>query len=291
MRARQCVGLLLALFAIVMTADVRAQAASQASEDPGVLLRALDHATPAQLEAFLRKIDAERYDDAKVGAGKVIDRDGNGTPELLVSLDPSGRGFYNELHILYPEGQRMRTQILPVWKLESLDGVVEDLDGDARLELILPEDLTPYRGGADPLATWRAVYTLEGGKYLERSARFRSFYEKREIPRLLHAIDEVRTVPGGKLPEASYRVEALEIERDKIYRVEGGQPKAGLASALGWAKSSDPRERTLAAGILSDIGDPEADQALLTLSRDRDTQVATLAGAAKAYKEAAHKAH
>ncbi len=236
-------------------------------------LAAVDH---EKVAAFIRELDSSPVTEltTKVGDFRVMDLNGDGRPDLLATLDYSGRGFYNTVGVVWADGSKLRLQKLDTWNLRSLQNVAEDLDGDGRMELILPEQLTAY-AGAGAMATWHAVYALDSqGQYVERSAGFRTFYEQRELPLVESKIVAAKENPEGLEPgEATNLVQALEVERDKIYRVLGRDSRAGMSSALEWAKSGDRVSRILALGVLEDIDDPVAARALHELSQDHDPLV------------------
>lgn len=63
----------------------------------------------------------------------------------------------------------------------------------------------------------------------------------------------------------------VEIERDKILRVLGRDPKAGEGSAYDWMNSNDPELREDAAVVFADIGGH--DRELRALATDKDLAV------------------
>jgi hypothetical protein len=66
-------------------------------------------------------------------------------------------------------------------------------------------------------------------------------------------------------------------EASRIERFLGVSPEAGLHDAIGWANSSDPRQRELAVFAFLAIGTPSAVEQLRTLSYDTDHKISSLA--------------
>jgi hypothetical protein len=253
------------------------------SPRPAARIQALDHADQKAVKQFLVSLlDRSQEDEFFwVGSYRVVDLDGDGVPELIVALDFSGRAFFNTLRVVWAEGPGFRVQDLPAWNLGSLAGIVSDLNSDGKMELILPQELTPYLGSR-PMATWRAVYTLDSNlRYRKRSERFKEFYDTHELPRIAAEIDRNTTNAGLQSRSAmSDRLLVLQIERDKIHRILGDDPEAGLATALECSTSGDPTRRLLAVGVLADIGNPRAREALKVLARDAIRDVAVQAASA-----------
>jgi len=271
---------LLGVLTLSLTTVSHAAPAISEKSAPAARIQALTQANERAVKQFLVSLLDRSKEDEFFGVGphRVVDLDGDGVPELLVALDDSGRAFYNTLRIVWADGAGFRVQDLGSWNLASLAETVADLDGDGKMELILPQELTPYLGSR-PMATWRAVYRLDKNRrYKARSESFGTFYESRELPRIAKDIEQTRT-NADRLSErrVSDRILVLEIERDKLHRVLGDDPEAGLPSALEWATSSDPTRRLLAVGVLSDIRLPQAQQALKVLARDAHRDVGILA--------------
>jgi hypothetical protein len=69
-------------------------------------------------------------------------------------------------------------------------------------------------------------------------------------------------------------LDCTKAEAAKIERFLGVSPDAGMSDAIKWSESDNPRTREFAAGVLEDIGTPEAIEDLRSLSRDSDRSVA-----------------
>ncbi len=126
---------------------------------------------------------------------------------------------------------------------------IRDLNGDGRDELIIARPLVEYSCAA--IAAWTAVYRVENGKYVEASRDFPQFYDEQVLPGLQERIADDQSKPGR-----GYRhlVAAAILERDKILRVLGRNPAAGLHQAYQWMNTDDPYLLLDAEVTLKEIG-------------------------------------
>jgi|GEM_PF-3115660 len=223
------------------------------------------------IDAYLRANAGEAYEDATLGDYRVLDLDNDGRADLIATVDYSGRRFFNHLLVLHDGGKRLTVQVVDAWNIESLDGAVQDLNGDGRVEILLRQSLTPYLG-AKPMAGWTAVFRFEGDKLVDQSERFPQFYDTR----ILAPIERELAVPEGD-SKAPYDKDLLTLERDKVLRVLGRVPAAGLDWALSLARSEDPVRRIFALSVLAEVGGSEATAVLKALGEDLDPQVASYA--------------
>jgi hypothetical protein len=163
----------------------------------------------------------------------------------------------------------------------NLKTMVRDLDSDGRDELIIPTELGP-EGSWSPLMAmpvWPTVYLLKNGRYIEASHEFPEFYDKRVLPSIGRQIlpAKARTVQE---PFQQRTVAVLEMERDKILRVLGRDPAAGLRQAYQWMNSDDPQVLQCAIATFTDIGghEKEVRVAQQALPAAIQHEVATRAG-------------
>jgi len=131
----------------------------------------------------------------------------------------------------------------------ELDKTIRDLNGDGKRELVLYAYLKSSGPGVGPTAMWPQVYRLQNGSYVEASRDFPSFYDTEVLPQLEHDIGKARESPRDQA--------VLVMERDKILRVLGRDPNAGLAQAREWVKSPDSRLVADARVVFDDIGGHE----------------------------------
>jgi hypothetical protein len=58
---------------------------------------------------------------------------------------------------------------------------IKDLDGNGKLELIVPTDLTGYQGAVYCMAQWPVIYAWTGSSYGDVSNHYKSYYEKQLV--------------------------------------------------------------------------------------------------------------
>ncbi len=221
-----------------------------------------------------------------VGALKWADVDTDGVYELLVTMDYSGRAFYNHLFIVKQVAGAYRQQEISINSsdrfMESPDElrnsdrgswstcctvVVSDMDHDGTLELILPIELAFYRG-AKPTPLWTSINKWKKHRFIEADEQFKGFYKEILFPnveRRIEVLSSGRSEGPGPFDELS----SMEwLIKDKIVRLLGGDPRTGLERAMGWAKSANPYVRQNAAIALSEIPGEEAARHLEKLAAD-----------------------
>lgn len=231
----------------------------------------------------------------EVGDYKWADVDSDGAYELLLVLDSSGRGFYNNLYVVKKTGPAFSYQDIFIWNAarigESLTPlreshmgslsicdqgcqvIVSDIDGDGLLELFAPILLGPYRGSS-PSPLWTGIFKWESGRYSEADLQFQSFYSG---VLLSHVEQRIAELSEGKAEVQQGLDQRLDLEwviKDRILRLFGSDPRAGLERAVGWARSPDPVARQNALVELGEIPGEEARRVLQELSRDKDVRIA-----------------
>ncbi len=200
-----------------------------------------------------------------------VDLAGDGRYELVVT--GSSGPNYAGLVIYWQESpDKFRSQFLP--GVGTLQKAIRDLDRDGRDEIVLYSFLDPSGiRGARATPMWPQVYRLHDGEYVDASSGFPEFYTDEVLPLLEQEIVKARrSLPPGSEFETGAAV--LEMQRDKILRVLGRDPTAGLAEAREWAQSQDPDMIENAIVAFGDIGghDEEAraaQQALKQAERRR----------------------
>lgn len=206
-------------------------------------LRQFDRPAIQNLVDELRGSDPTKV---QIGAFGWYDLARDGRYELLVTEDLSGRALYDYLAI-YSRSNSGKV-VLQQWIRgdgigSDIAKIVRDVNSDGKAELIIPARLLSY-STAETYA-WPSVYKLEDGKYVESSRDFPDFYDNEILPRLQKQIDYSGGGASG-IP--------VVMERDKILRVLGRDPSAGLEQARQWMTSNDPRVLQAAAATFQDIG-------------------------------------
>jgi len=155
------------------------------------------------------------------------------------------------------------------WKSRPyIPKVIQDLNGDGKDELIIPVELGYNKGTKLPAIIWPQVYRLQNGKYVEASRDFAKFYDTQVLPELNseiagfreRAARELHNAPGAPLKDRMGKkvLDAAIITRDKILRVIGRDPEAGLKQAREWITGPDP-DPVSALMVFHDMGDHEED--------------------------------
>lgn len=186
---------------------------------------------------------------ADIGEFTWADLAGDGREELLLTRDVNGRQFFNALDIFWRDNSgKVTYEEIEGWMIRDLGAVIRDLNGDGRDELIIPTVLIQYNTAET--FTWPVVYRLEKGKYIEASRDFPQFYENQVLPRLEARIGDYQAKPGlGNQNMAA----VLTFEKDKILRMLGRDPTAGLNHAYQWMNSDDQYLLLAATATFNDI--------------------------------------
>jgi hypothetical protein len=212
-----------------------------------------------------------------IGEFTWADLQGNGSLELVATMDVNGRAFFNALFVWWRDSSgNVVRQAINGWMISDLHAVIRDLNGDGRDELIIPSVLLSY--STAETITWPAIYKLRGKQYLEASKDFAGYYETEVLPALEADISDPNLTPDGGLDVEETRA-ARSFEKFKILRVIGRDPTAGLEQAYRWMKSGDPYLLLAATATFSQIPghDSEARKARIGYDRSmcgRDPEMA-----------------
>jgi hypothetical protein len=192
---------------------------------------------------------------ADIGEFTWDDLAGDGSEELVLTRDVNGRQFFNALDIFQRDASgKVTYQELDGWAIRDLHKVIRDLNGDGQDELVIPTVLFQYNTAGT--FTWPVVYRLKKGKYVVASRDFPRFYDNQVLPALEKQMRDYQSKPGrGNQDTAA----VLILEKDKILRMLGRNPTAGLQQAYQWMNTDDPFLLLAAAATFKDIGGHEAE--------------------------------
>lgn len=259
------VAILVLGLALALPSDATAASIVGTSWNKGNLdrLNTIGKADVAQLltdvTGFVLHSDCACVKPQDIGEFTWADLRGNGRLELLATLDVNGREFFNTVVIVRQEpSDKMTAEELEGWMITDLHSIIRDLNGNGQDELIIPTVLESF-STADTI-TWPAVYRLEKGKYVEASGDFPAYYDSHVLPQLdreIQSVQNERSAGGDGATED--KLASLIMTRDKILRVLGREPMAGLQQAHEWMNSNDPKLLLAAAATLKDIGGHEAE--------------------------------
>ncbi len=181
-----------------------------------------------------------------IGQFKWADIAGNGQYQLVLTLSgPCAHSVAIENRDA--AGKVSTTQTIAGFA--DLKTGMRDLNGDGKEDLILEKSLVEYN--CIDVISWPAVYRPDKGKYVEASRDFPSFYDDEVLPKLNAEIARYE----AKGEQANSRnLSRLTMVRDKILRVLGRNPAAGLQQAYQWMNTDDPHLLLAAAATFKDIG-------------------------------------
>jgi hypothetical protein len=204
--------------------------------------------------------------------------DGDGRPDLIASVDYSGRGFCNTLAVVEKGSPQSVPQVTDAWGLDDVRNAIKP-NTDGSLMLAVPTAFTDYEG-AECIAVWPRLFELQHGALVDVSTSYPDFYQarKRDVDATIANLDQEQADMSCAL-----------IESDKLDRFLGASPTAGYARALAWMRSADPAMRKRAARVFADIGDTVSMANLQGLSHDTDPAVAASAQGGMADVRSRHK--
>lgn len=251
----------IAVFAItisITTVALGAElAAIQWNRSNSEALRAFDKTA---VEGFVNELRGNDPLHVNIGEFAWADLARDKQLQLVATEDLSGRLFFDYLAV-YQRDQsgKVAYQWLSGSGIRDLSKVIRDLNGDGKDELVIPTTLASKDSGiwlpTSRTPTWPAVYRLKDGKYVEASGDFPGFYNTDVLPQLDKEIGRARRLAVKSGYQGN--VAALVLEKDKILRVIGRDPTAGLKQAYRWMKSDDPQLLQCAIATFDDIGGHE----------------------------------
>ena len=167
---------------------------------------------------------------------------------------------------------------------------IVDANGDGVPEVIDLDDLDyhppPQRTKFIPGGMWPRIYRLRDEQYVEASRDFSAFYDKTIFPMInasmanahkrIKELAEQKAKPGTNDSQnddyrqiATRTLAGVIMCRDKILRVLGRDPNAGLAQAREWMTSPDPVMVDNARVVFQDIGGHDEEVRAAKLATER----------------------
>jgi hypothetical protein len=253
---------------------------------PSVVERKFDPSAAAKLFDEEGTEPEEQMKPEQIGDFQWLDVDKDGVYELLVTYAASRAFFGGPAIFKSVAGKKVRLQTLNGWMLRYLNDALKDLDGDGVPELLLPILLSEYRG-ARFMPVWTAVYKWNGEKFVDMSSQFSEFYHRDVLPEIEMQIQKA-SVPWQPPAAGTASPEDIELShqshdeelatawvvRDKIMRVLGEEPRAGVERAYEWARSPNENIRADAMVVFEELEDPAFTAELQVLAVDPYPSVA-----------------
>ena len=191
---------------------------------------------------------------------------------LIASIDVNGRHFCNNVEVIHRGANGLMVQEIDVWEVDDVNDIVRDPGKDGKNELVVPTAYSDYNG-AECLATWSRIYTLQSGTLVDRSAAFLQFYKER-----LDSLEaSMQKAINRDDDDNQDRTICAQMEADKIARFLGTAPNAGKDKAIEWINSADQSLRIKGIVVLADIGDKQSIETLQHLAEDSNAIVADAA--------------
>jgi len=243
--AAAAVAVVLTLGGVAVAADVGSLAWNESNV---ATLRSFDKAAVLK---FLNKVRhdggvPEQLTPNELGGFEWADLAGDGHYQLVLTSSGPCAHFVS---IIDQDASGTVTDRQSLAGSADLKTAIRDLSGNGRDELIV-EVLLVEHDCAD-YVSWPAVYRLEKGKYVEASRDFPEFYDNEVLPKL---DDKISKGHGSQNAEI---LAGVIMVRDKILRVLGRDPTAGLEQARQWMKSDDPDLLHDAAVTFEEVGGHE----------------------------------
>ncbi len=217
----------------------------------------------AEVEALVNKVLDSDW-NLKVCSFKFIDPAKDGQYRLLASVDASGRHLcINIVVIGKKDGRAVLIDELMADDADDVRTITRDLNGDRRVELVLPTGWSAREGATSCVANWLKVYAWKDGHFTDQSRSYPDIYKERL--KLLQ-----NTKPELNAP-------CYEMEEDRIARFLDGPANTGFDRAAAWMASPSGSLRRKAAAVFADINDEPSKKNLAILAADNDPLVAETA--------------
>lgn len=212
------------LFALVVAVASGSAAASKFNElewstSSKARLESLGDLSKSVTELVLGLLPDADIDPPRVGEFLFSDLDGDGQLELLVTLDHSGRGFFNSVMVIQRASGKYGYSMTHVNtnSVVDLSSRVVDVDQNGRHELVVEQFIDRYEGATrTPVET--VIFELHGAALVDASSRYPEFYRDRVIPKLEKELKASEEEGSTRLEVDDYNSFVLkaEIRRAKL---------------------------------------------------------------------------
>lgn len=197
-----------------------------------------------------------------------------GSPRTaLISVDYTGRGFCHHVLRIRLTGTPTVLQSFESYAVDNVASIVRSNPQSGQVEIVLPRPISDNEGAARCVAVVPSVLRCNGLSCTDTGGEDVQFF--------LDQVDQreqaLARLTGSDEELASGKRECLTIERDKLLRMSGNNPRAGIAQADEWLESRDPLLRRKALSVYEDVGDEESKRKLRRLANDPDPGVRALA--------------
>ena len=206
-----------------------------------------------------------------VGDAAWVDVDRDGVPDLVATLSTSPRLIFNQLVLVRRVSGEIKVDRVGVADLEKLGGVLRDLDGDGKLEFVVPSEYSA--GSGQNRVKWTSVLELAPDGFIDASEHFPQVY----LGEIARTRDEITTLAlrAGQVPTPllEEQLAGREMVLDRLLAVTGQDIDAPTRRAEGWVSSRNPALRGFAVDVFATFPDPRASAGLRLLSKDSDAVV------------------
>ena len=225
---------------------------------------------------------------------------------LVAVTDGTGRGFFNDLQIVWCERNNCEMTSQPSDGGNDLHDQLTDIEGDGVFKVITRERAGPYEGGQSRPIYVYAIRSLANGEMVDVSNKYPDYFRNNILPRMeaerKNMAEEIAVqskprpirvsdLDGSRTPnaaeEAARREGELEMKhwqiksaaemqyvQDDYHRRVLGEKTGGLENALKWARSEDPDIQRFGVQALEPIDSPAAAAELLRIARTGASQIA-----------------
>lgn len=226
--------------------------------------------------AFLNFISNNSLTINQIGDFRFFKSDVASNPTLIVTVDDSGRGYFNEIYLIQRSPAGFASQDLQTHNLKKLESAIRDLNADGKQELIIPKPITTHVNADIGIASYLAIYTYVSGRWADRSSSYSTFYRENVVPNLKQQLAEIKT-STSKSTNSKYAEDLLQIALARAVDLSKGTKHEQLNQGLSLVNDPDPVRRQFAVDVLTDTSDSSAVSALMKLANDSDPTVAASA--------------